>query len=258
MTATTLRFDLTWRRFRIRIASTPEEIATALEIRHRVFHLELLGRSAPGGSDADAFDRSCDHLLITDAATDAAIGACRLFASTRGSSCYSATEFDLEPFLSWPGNKVEMGRTCVLQAQRNNLVLAALGRGVNAYCESVGARWLFGCSSIMSSEVALAASLCRVFIAGGHCLPDEVASPRRDRRLAGLDAALAAYDPVLLDEDAIHSLLPPLLRTYLRAGARLSRLPSYDPDFACIDFLTVLDRQRSDAAFMQRYAAMPR
>jgi len=89
----------------------------------------------------------------------------------------------------------------------------------------------------------------------GHILPDEVVSPRADHRLAGLDEALAQLDTEGIDEATVHGLLPPLLRSYLRAGARVSRLPSHDPDFGCVDFMTVLDLDDSNDAFMGRYTS---
>lgn len=247
------RFDNTWRRFRVRVASTPEEVQVALDLRHEIFHLEMLGRPAPGGSDLDQFDTTCDQLLITDAVTDEPMGTCRMNCSRVTDVFYTATEFELQPFLGWDGVKVEMGRTCFRKAHRNNLTIAALGRALSAYCEAVEARFLFGCSSVNSTDPATVAKVSRYFAASGHTLPDEVVAPRADHRLDRLDAELAKLDPDMMDEDTVHGLLPPLLRGYLRAGAKVSRLPSHDPDFGCVDYFTVLDLDDNNDAFVGRY-----
>lgn len=250
---TPVAVDETWRRFRLRTAQNEADIATALRLRHDVFHLEMLGRPSPTGTDVDDFDFVCDQLLICDAESDAILGTSRFNSSQRPGECYSATEFAIDPFLAWDGIKVEMGRTCIHKDHRSSLTLAALGKGLGMYCRAVDARWMFGCSSISATDVPSVANLCRYLVAKDLTLPSEVAVPHAHHRLAGLDQALAHSAPV--DEAAAEAIIPPLLRSYLRAGAKVSQAPSHDPDFACVDFLTVLDLEASNDRFMGRYVA---
>ncbi|MDA3961871.1 MAG: GNAT family N-acetyltransferase [Planctomycetota bacterium] len=250
--AAPVAFDFTWRRYRINIATTPEEIALVHEIRHQVFYLEMLGRPGPNGTDKDEFDAQCDHLLIRDAATGAPIGTSRFASSRRCQRFYSQTEFAIDPFLGWDGGKMELGRTCFLPEHRNNLVIAAFGKSLGTYASESDSRWMFGCTSINTTDCAMAARLCRSFVEHDNCLPVEAANPLMASRLPGLDAMLAEDGPALSDAER-NEILPPLLRGYLRAGAKISTLPSYDPAFACIDFFTTLDLDSSDAGFMRRY-----
>lgn len=244
-------FDFTWRRYRISLAATPGERDLVYDIRHRVFYLEMLGRPGPDGTDRDAFDDHCDHLLIREAASDAPVGTCRFASSRRCTRFYSQTEFAIDPFLARAGGKMEMGRTCFLPAHRNNLVIAAFGRGLGAYARATDARWMFGCTSVATTDPATVARVCRYLATHDHCLPETDAIPHDAHRLPGLERALAHEDPT----HAGAELLPPLLRGYLRAGARVSCHPCHDPEFACVDFFTTLDLTSSNAGFMGRYTA---
>ena len=68
----------------------------------------------------------------------------------------------------------------------------------------------------------------------------------------GYEAALDEVDPDDPCED-VAELVPPLLRSYLRAGAKISKVPALDEDFHCADFFTVLDLVDCNPVFMGRY-----
>ena len=47
--------------------------------------------------------------------------------------------------------------------------------------------------------------------------------------------------------------IPPLLRGYLLAGAKVYGLPAYDEDFACFDLFTKLEVKDINLSFLKRY-----
>jgi len=250
-----IRFTFDWRRYRVSIASDEVARASAYRLRHEVFCVELLGRTLPGGEERDAFDDQCDHVLVHDLASDELIGTCRVNRGGDHDRFYSAGEFDLSGLLAQDGVKLEVGRTCLRRDHRNNLGLLALGRGFGRYAGLAGATWFFGCASVAGDDVARAARLCAWFRANGVCAGSFGALPHRDHVLAGLEAAVAALHAGVVDAASVDEALPPLLRAYLRAGAALSAAPAHDPDFACVDFLTVIDlRVAGDNAFLGRLA----
>lgn len=250
--APSIRFAQDVRRFHVRMAGDARDRATCYRLRHEVFLEEMLGRRHPSGLERDVHDDGFDHLLITDIASGEPVGTCRLRVLPAGQrSCYSAAEFDLGDFPDTDGIKVEMGRTCLRRAYRNNLGLVALGRGVGAYAAGARATWLFGCTSVGTTDLRLVAALTAAFLAQGASIGSFGARPLDRHRMPGLAEAIAA-GPDLADADG---LVPPLLRTYLKAGARISAEPALDRDFGCVDYLTFLDLRSHGSGFLAYTAA---
>jgi putative hemolysin len=48
-------------------------------------------------------------------------------------------------------------------------------------------------------------------------------------------------------------MLPPLLLSYINAGAKVIGKPAFDQDFNCLDFLTILKLQDLRSSFKKRY-----
>ena len=250
-----IRFAFDWRRYRVSVAADDAARVAAYRLRHEVFCVELLGRELPGGEERDAFDDQCDHILVHDAASGELVGTSRVNLGGDQDRFYSAGEFDLSGLLAQDGVKVEVGRTCLRRDHRNNLCLLALGRGVGRYAGTCGATWFFGCASVAGDDVAQAARLCAYFRANGISAGSFGALPHAGHVLAGLEMTIAALPADAIDAKGVDEALPPLLRAYLRAGAALSAAPAHDADFACVDFLTVIDlRLASDNIFFGRLA----
>ena len=49
------------------------------------------------------------------------------------------------------------------------------------------------------------------------------------------------------------SKIPSLLKSYIKAGAKISSYPAYDKDFNCIDFVTVLERKNLDSKLVRKF-----
>jgi putative hemolysin len=49
------------------------------------------------------------------------------------------------------------------------------------------------------------------------------------------------------------SLMPPIMKAYLRAGAQLCRYPAVDMDFKCTDFFTILDLDGMRDMYARKY-----
>ena len=251
----TIRFAFDWRRYRVSVAADDAARSAAYRLRHEVFCRELLGREIPGGEERDAFDEQCDHILVQDIHSGELVGTSRVNRGGERDRFYSANEFDIAGLLAQDGVKVEVGRTCLRRDHRNNLCLLALGRGVGRYAGACGATWFFGCASVAGDDVAQAARLCAHFRAMGISAGSFAALPRPGHVLRGLESAIAALAADAIGAKGVDEALPPLLRAYLRAGAALSAAPAHDADFACIDFLTVIDlRLASDNIFFGRLA----
>ena len=48
-------------------------------------------------------------------------------------------------------------------------------------------------------------------------------------------------------------MVPPLLRGYLRLGAKVCGPPAYDPDFGTADFYVLLSLDDTDPRYLRRF-----
>lgn len=242
------------RRYRLRTAQTGADLEQVLRLRHQVYYNELLGRCRPLEIDLDRFDMICDHLMIEDRESGRLLGTYRLNCSRFNQSFYSRTEFHLRNILQLPGHKLELGRACLLPDARNSMSIAVLWKGINRYMQMAGCRWLFGCSSIKTTELEEIASLY-LYLKDRYLAPAELrVRPRRRFRISGLDSYaefVRAFSPDFLQDAP--AMVPSLLKFYLKAGAMIGGEPALDREFRCVDFFTLLDMRTIDKSLQRKY-----
>jgi len=231
-------------RYELTFARSPHELDEVLQLRFGVFNLELgegLESSHDSERDLDEFDAQCHHMVVRDSRRRAIVGTYRMQTAAmarRRLGFYSANEFD---FAGFPDaildESAELGRACITREHRNHAVLYLMWRGLAAYLEARGKRYLFGCSSLTSQDPAEGWSLDRQLRQAGHAHPELRLSAREAytcRSLAGADTARTAH-------------LPRLFRSYLRFGARTCSEPAIDRQFGTIDFLVLFDAESLDS-----------
>jgi len=242
--------------FIIKTADSTEELRAALQLRHDVFLQELLKRKKKSGLDLDRFDKHCDHLLIIDRRTDKIIGTYRLQSSLHTKRWYTATEFHMKHMLKrLPGNKLELGRACVHPDHRNGVTISLLWEGINAYMLASQTSYLFGCSSIKTMDKEEIRGIYQYLKQNGHLTDDHRVRPRGKFKVPGMARhARHKHTLALVDELSAHKdLIPALLNSYLKVGAKVCGVPALDRSFKCIDFLTLLKVQDMGATFSRRY-----
>ncbi|HLJ21698.1 MAG TPA: GNAT family N-acetyltransferase, partial [Stellaceae bacterium] len=143
----------------VRLAEEPSEIAAAQALRYRVFYEEMGAEPSPemarARRDFDRFDEVADHLLVLDHARGAGpqsvIGTYRLIrrsAAARIGRFYSAEEYDISTMVAYPGEILELGRSCVDASARNRPTMQLLWRGIAEYVFAHDIRIMFGCASL--------------------------------------------------------------------------------------------------------------
>ena len=225
-------------------ASSEAEVREAQRLRHAIFAGEMGARLAPpagtpDGHDADHFDGFCDHLLIRvrEVGGDGPgqlVGTYRVLgpdAARRAGACYTEGEFDLAPLAALRDGAVELGRACVHPDWRSGGVILSLWSELGNYMVRRGLHTMFGCASIGMAD-------------GGR-LARRVWSMLRDS--AFMAAAeyrvrpLTALPPGAMGEGGVPAgaallrELPPLIKGYLRCGARVIGAPSFDRAFNTAD-----------------------
>lgn len=233
--------------YEIRTVSTRKEFQQILSLRYAIFEREFRGNWIPFGWDADEYDFLGDHLVIEDLNTGRIVGTYRLICSRFSNVFYTASEFELDSFLATPGVKLELGRACIHPRYRNGAVMGLLWRGVMEYARQVQATHLFGCASIKTLDPRIVKLLQDDFNARHALYPDEAVRPNEDYQ---------AVDPTRFALDArgeAKDYLPPLLKSYLKAGAQVACEPAYDRYFRCVDFFTVLDLSSVSPLYGKRF-----
>lgn len=229
----------------VRLAESEEERRAAFRLRFRVFNLEMnegLESSYRTGEDTDGFDAICDHLIVRHEPTDEIVGTYRLQTGDRAArnfGYYSAREFEFGPYESMRSQIVELGRACIHPDHRKYEVLILLWKGIARYALARNARYLIGCSSVSSQDVALGSAMY------AKLKPMLVPDHLRTVPQSGHDFPLT---------EANDEVQPPkLLRTYLTVGARICGPPAIDRDFRTIDFLTLMDLNNLSPAARSRF-----
>jgi putative hemolysin len=230
--------------YTVRYATTARDLEQILELRYRIFNLELgegFDESHRTGKDEDELDARFHHLMIV-ARTGEVVGTYRMqttqMARAQG-GFYSEQEFDFSDLPpSVLDRSAEIGRACVAKEHRNGRVLHLLWRGLAAYLTWNRKHYLFGCCSLTSQDPALGIAVHRHLETTGALHQTLRALPRPECRCELVDPS-----PIL---PAPH--VPALFRTYLALGAKICGPPAIDREFKTIDWLVILDTAAIDPA----------
>lgn len=223
-------------RYSIRVADAAE-LRAAQRLRHRVFAGELGARlhSPLPGLDADSWDELCDHLVVIDDPTGEVVGTYRMLPPGRGPRLYSDTEFDLRELDPHRAGLVETGRSCVDPGHRGGAVINLMWAGIARYLLLTGHRLLGGCASVPAADA------------------DATWAYVKDRHLSG-DVHVTPHDPwPIAEKRADVKAVPPLLRGYLRLGAKVCGPPAHDPDFGVADFYVLLDLDQTNPRYLKHF-----
>ncbi|WP_349741680.1 GNAT family N-acetyltransferase [Roseateles cavernae] len=223
------RLDVAW-------ARTEDEVREAQRLRYQVFVDEMGARlsvpkGAPAGHDIDMFDPFCEHLLVRSVEADGrpgpVIGTYRVLtpaAAKRAGGLYSETEFDLTRLRGLRSRMVELGRSCVHPEHRSGGAIMALWGALAEFMVRNELDTMIGCASVSMRD-------------GGHYAA-ALWKQLEQSHLAGIEWQVRPRLPLPVEE--LHrsetvAEAPPLIKGYLRCGARILGAPAWDPDFNTAD-----------------------
>jgi len=219
--------------FQIEWASSLNEVKEAQRLRYKVFAEEMGANLAQNaeGLDVDEFDAYCDHLLIRDQDSLKVVGTYRVLPPHKAKEIgrlYSDSEFDLSRLDHLRPKLVELGRSCVHQDYRSGAVIMALWSGLAQYMQKHGYEIMLGCASIPMAD-------------GGHFAASLYNSLGNDQ-MAPVEFHAFPRLPLPLDKlnGGLEVDAPPLIKGYLKLGAKICSAPAWDPDFNTADLLTML------------------
>ena len=233
-------------RYSLLLVRDGEEVVAAQRLRYRVFAGEMgaLLRTSVSGLDVDGFDEHCDHLVVREDGTGEIVGCYRMLPPGRVAGAgmrYSETEFDLRNLRGIEGALVEAGRSCVHPDHRTGAVVSLVWAGIARYMYLSGHNWLAGCVSVPMGDGGVLAAGVWDTVRRKHMAPPEY----RVRPLRPWEA-----DGV---EVPGRTVVPPLLRGYLRLGAWVCGAPAHDVDFGVADLFVLLGLDRVDRRYLGHF-----
>jgi putative hemolysin len=214
----------------VSLARSQSDLREAQRLRYQVFAEEMgaqLDEATPG-IDQDEFDLYCDHLLVREKASGVVVGTYRILPPHRREQIgrlYSASEFDLRALQGLQSSMIEVGRSCVHPDHRTGAAILLLWAGLARYMRAGRYQHLVGCASISLADSGLEqAAALRDKLQDYLCESQYRAYPLRPfahqniRRAPRVD-------------------MPPLIKGYLRLGAKVCGEPALDAAFNTADFL---------------------
>ena len=186
----------------------------------------------------------CDHLLVRAVSQNTGsggplIGTYRVLpphAARRAGGFYTDTEFDLSPVAQLRSNAVELGRSCVHPDWRAGGVIMAMWSALGQYMLSHRLDTMIGCASVGIRDGGRNAIQVWDALRDNHLVaPQWQVSPRTPLPLARTGASLSG------DADTNNVInIPPLIKGYLRCGARVLGPPALDLAFNTADLPMML------------------
>lgn len=231
----------------VRLASKKKHVRKAQRLRYEVFFEE--GGAIPdlvlklARRDMDAFDAICDHLLVVDTSRKFGrkiVGTYRLLrrdVADQNFGFYSEGEYDLDPLLKRhpSARMLELGRSCVLKPYRDKRTVELLWLGIYKYVLQNQIDVMFGCASFEGTDpdkLALPLSYLSHFGAASE--------EWQIRALAHRYVPMNRMAADIIDAKRALAALPPLIKGYLRVGARIGDGAVIDPSFNTTDVVVVL------------------
>ncbi len=243
----------------VRLADGPLEIEAAQRLRYRVFYEEM--GAVPSLSarrtqcDVDDFDDVCDHLLVIDKERSNGrpfvVGTYRMLRrenAARVGGFYSNQEYDLSSLMEYPGEIVELGRSCVDQEYRTGSVVQMLWRGIAEYLDEYEIQMTFGCASFPGTNPnAIKSGLS--YLHHFHLAPEDI----RPRALDGQYIDMEKIKADWLDRKIARSELPPLIKGYLRLGGVVGEGAVIDRQFNTTDICVIVECTKITERYLRHY-----
>jgi putative hemolysin len=223
----------------VRLAQSQYEIIEAQKLRYRVFTSEFGAHFfSDEQRDIDEFDPYCKHLVAL--VGDRVVGTYRILfpeGAQQAGRMYSETEFDLSTFGVFRKSTIELGRSCVDPEFRNGQVLRRLWSGLADVLATRPESHLMGCVSVaMHDGGYFASSLYKLL---------------QKEQLIFAGAKVFPFDPLPIEVESADCdvVIPPLMRSYIKLGAKLLGEPHWDLGFNVADFPMVVPTAQIEKRF---------
>jgi putative hemolysin len=239
----------------VRLAQSEEEIKAAQHLRYEVFYEECGAKPDENMArlkrDISPIDDFCDVLLVIDHALNKIVGTYRFMlreAALEYGGHYTALEFDISKLLKYPGQIMELSRSCVHKDYRTTPTMQLLWRGIGAYIQLNQVSLCFGCASFMGTDVSKYHQAL-AYLYHFHLAPPEL----RTRATPDHYQEMNLIPKDKIDPKEAIRQLPPLIKGYLRLGGYVGEGAYIDYDFNSIDVCVIVEREAVGERYSQKY-----
>lgn len=222
------------------------DIQSAYELRHQVFTQEFgaeLHTDEPG-VDKDDFDEYCYHLVVKEQQTQRVIAYSRIITSDmarKHNGFYTAGEFNLTGIMDDSKRYMEIGRTCVSDDHRSGSAIALLWGQIGQFMIEQNIDCLIGCASIPFKD--------------GSRQTLAVIDHLRQKHFTGEHQRVIPKHPLppLTNNIDGKSLVPPLLKAYLRMGCKVCGEAHWDKEFNVADVMVLLEKENINMRYLKHF-----
>ncbi len=217
--------------YRARFADQPKDLDATLALRTLCF--------GTAQTDLDSFDSACSHVLVEDIRSGELVCSFRVLELTDGQQIgrsYSAQYYGLAGLAEFSKPMIEMGRFCIHPKCSDPDILRLAWGALTRIVDDCGTQMLFGCSSFAGIDVKLhldAFSVLKRRYQAPECWRPQLKAPnvvRFGEMLQGKPDVRRAM-----------SVMPPLLRSYLRMGGWVSDHAVVDAEMNTLHVFTGLE-----------------
>ena len=245
-----------------RLARSKAEIRAAQPLRYQVFFNEMGARAKTANKllkrDKDFYDRYCDHLLVIDTkdGDERIVGTYRMMRQSQAEQAggfYSQSEYDLAPLLGHHAEArlLELGRSCILPEYRNKRTMELLWHGTWAHAVAHKIDIMFGCASFDGTEPEAFQQALSWLGQNASLDPVENCQPKTADSINLTEIAGDAADPT--DLRKAMAQMPPLIKGYLRLGAKIASHAVVDRQFGTTDVLVVLKVDQINPRYLAHF-----
>lgn len=218
-------------RYHVRQASSADDIAAARALRQRGFALVE--------PDGDIYDDTCQHMLVHDRQTGTIVCCFRLSVLRQRTDClhsYCAQYYDVGHLFDYGGPLIELGRFCVEPGVRDADILRTAWGALTVFVDDIGARMLMGCTSFAGTDPAPYGDAFAE-LAARHLAP----TSWKLKTTAPRTIPYTENGAKKHNETRALAQMPPLLRSYLAMGGRVSDHAVIDEQMNTLHVFTGLE-----------------
>lgn len=237
-------------KFIVKIADTQTEKEQTYRLRYkemlREFNNEL---SESEGLDKSEYDDYAKLLIVKDVEKDEVIASYRLTDPAdlpSGMKLVCESEFNIDKIRATGDKICEVSRAIVHKDYRDGAVVMLLVKGMLNYVIDNKFRFILGDACFFGTDKSKYVKELS-FLAQRHGIDEALMVTSLD------DEQIEQIDTSNYNEKEMSRMLPPLLRTYLMFGSKVSDTAFTDNEFKSVDVFVLLDTQNYNEAAVRRF-----
>ena len=250
--------------YEVRLTRSGEERRQVRNLRYRVF-CEEEGAYATQEQKAlqeeyDDYDRYAEYMAVFH--NDKVVGTYRIInreSAEKLGGFYTETEYNISKIKRVKGNIMEMSRACIDIDYRDSLAVRLLWLGLANYILANKIVLVFGVSSFVGTKPAEFAH-CFSYLYYNHLSPISlrpVVLPEKMNNVDRSQTRMNILPRTHVDEKLAWAQMTPILKGYMRLGAKVGQGIFVDEPFNSCDVFTFMKTKDINKVYQKHFAGNP-